>query len=51
MNELSTLSEACRSRIPAAAGAGDATPSRVSRVRVTRTVLQECDIVLHRTVM
>ena len=40
----------CRGRIPAAAGAVDATPSGVSRVRVTRTVLQECDIGLHRTV-
>jgi len=41
----------CRRRIPAAAGAADATPSGVSRVRVTRTVLRECDIGLHRTVM
>jgi len=39
-----------RRRIPAAAGAVDATPSGVSRVRVTRTVLRECDIGLHRTV-
>ena len=42
--------EQCRRRIPAAAGAVDATPSGVSRVRVTRTVLRECDIGLHRTV-
>ena len=40
----------CRRRIPAAAGAADATPSGVSRVRVTWTVLRECDIGLHRTV-
>jgi len=40
----------CRRRIPAAAGDADATPSGVSRVRVTRTVLRECDIGLHRTV-
>ena len=40
----------CRRKIPAAAGAADATPSGVSRVRVTRTVLRECDIGLHRTV-
>ena len=40
----------CRGRIPAATGAADATPSGVSRVRVTRTVLWECDIGLHRTV-
>ena len=36
--------------MPAAAGAADATPCGVSRVRVTRTVLRECDIGLHRTV-
>jgi len=47
---LEVLRMVCRRRNPAAAGAADATPSGVSRVRVTRTVLRKCDIGLHRTV-
>ena len=40
----------CRRRIPVAVCAADATPSGVSRVRVTQTSLREGDIGLHRTV-
>jgi len=47
---VNSYPNSCRGRIPAAAGAADAMPSGVSRVRVTRTVLRECDLGLHRTV-
>ena len=45
-----SLVPTCRRRIPVTVCTADATPSGVSRVRVTQMSLQECDLGLHRTV-